>query len=307
MVNSTGQLSVVENMSDETVRPYEGTIIWSSSDDSIVSVDKNGRLTLNSKETSTVTATVENGKTAQCAVTAFDLYGLEIDPSPVSSLPVGTTVQLHAYAIATDGTRTDVTDQAQWFSNKEDIATVTAEVLVTLKKQGKARITAEYGFSAFCSISVPNASSPYIQSIGITGADTISVGKTEQMSVAVHWSSGSTETADRTKVTWSVSDTTIGSIDSSGNFTGNKAGRVTLTASYNGLTVTKTVTVADDTKLFQTPAGAGTIYKKTDTDSSGAQAVRYWIYPDPYNPNYVVMPENDGSKWVEITELLNGQ
>lgn len=133
------------------------------------------------------------------------------------------------------------------------------------------------------------------------------MGKTEQMSVAVHWSSGSTETADRTKVTWSVSDTTIGSIDSSGNFTGNKAGRVTLTASYNGLTVTKTVTVADDTKLFQTPAGAGTIYKKTDTDSSGAQAVRYWIYPDPYNPNYVVMPENDGSKWVEITELLNGQ
>lgn len=131
--------------------------------------------------------------------------------------------------------------------------------------------------------------------------------KTEQMSVAVHWSSGSTETADRTKVTWSVSDTTIGSIDSSGIFTGNKAGRVTLTASYNGLTVTKTVTVADDTKLFQTPAGAGTIYKKNDTDSSGAQAVRYWIYPDPYNPNYVVMPENDGSKWAEITELLNGQ
>lgn len=180
MVNSTGQLSVVENMSDGTVRPYAGTIIWSSSDDSIVSVDKNGRLTLNSKGTSTVTATVEDGKTAQCAVTAFDLDGLEIDPSPVSSLPVGTTVQLHAYAIATDGTRTDVTDQAQWFSNKEDIATVTAE-------------------------------------------------------------------------------------------------------------------------------GAGTIYKKTDTDSSGAQAVRYWIYPDPYNPNYVVMPENDGSKWVEITELLNGQ
>lgn len=162
MVNSTGQLSVVENMSDGTVRPYAGTIIWSSSDDSIVSVDKNGRLTLNSKGTSTVTATVEDGKTAQCAVTAFDLNGLEIDPSPVSSLPVGTTVQLHAYAIATDGTRTDVTDQAQWSSNKEDIATVTAEGLVTLKKQGKARITAEYGFSAFCSISVPNASSPYI-------------------------------------------------------------------------------------------------------------------------------------------------
>jgi hypothetical protein len=48
----------------------------------------------------------------------------------------------------------------------------------------------------------------------------------------------------------------------------------------------------------------GTIYKRTETDGSGAQAVSYWIYPDPYNPNYVVMPGDDGSKWVEITDML---
>jgi uncharacterized protein YjdB len=395
MVNSTGQLSVVDEMSDGAVQPYAGKISWSSSDNSIVSVDKNGKITLNSRGTASITATAEDGKTAQCPVTVFDLYGLEIDPSSVSSLPAGTTVQLHAYAITTDGTRTDVTDQTQWSSNKEDVATVTSGGLVTLKNPGNARITAQYGYSVVCTVSVPNASSPYIQSIGITGADTVSAGSSQQMSVSVKWSNR-TESADSTKVTWSVSDTTIGSIDSRGNFTGNKAGQVTLTAGYNGLTAVKTVTVVDHTGLFQTltgtsqidghtvnvyawpsvpvgqkddstqftvPAGfyqkdsqlycvpedfstswktinysfssltgggkmiplsgkvaedqdltfngtkgmdiaPGTIYKRTETDGSGAQAVSYWIYPDPYNPNYVVMPGDDGSKWVEITDML---
>ncbi len=64
-INTTGKLTA-------TVKPANAvnkTLTWTSSDSSVVSVDKNGNLTAKKKGSATITATAPNGKKATCVVT----------------------------------------------------------------------------------------------------------------------------------------------------------------------------------------------------------------------------------------------
>lgn len=152
-------------------------------------------------------------------------------------------------------TTTIVTDdggvpEVTWSSSDETVATV-AGGTVTAVKAGTATITAAMadGTKAECEVKV------IVSAIGITLADSqMIVGAKQRAAFAM----GAVITPDdvtETDTEWSSSDETVAAIDSDGNITAKAVGTANITATVNGHTDTKSVTVVDSvdsTGGFQT-------------------------------------------------------
>lgn len=145
---------------DATTFAVDGTevlreVTWSSNDDTIASVDDNGRVTGHMPGTANITAESE-GKSATAVVI--------VKPQPVDSVTltpsvevvgVGDTLQLVAKAFAADGS--ELMGRAVSFSSDDmSVATVDANGVVSGLTNGDATITATIGMvSATAVIVVP--------------------------------------------------------------------------------------------------------------------------------------------------------
>jgi uncharacterized protein YjdB len=145
-----------------TVKPYEATnkaILWSSSNESVATVDENGRVTGASAGTATITATtVDGGKTAKCQITvrsSIRVTGVWLNKY-YDSLKAGQSGKLYATVFPYNANNKDVT----WSSSNNSVVTVDANGKYTAKKVGTARITvttADGGYTATCTITVTRA------------------------------------------------------------------------------------------------------------------------------------------------------
>lgn len=117
------------------------TVTWSSSDESITTVDGNGLVTAHALGTATITATSESkSATAQITVAVAPVATVAVSPSSVSVLP-GATTQLTATTSDASGhvlTGRTVT----WSSSDATKATVDGNGLVTGVAYGQVTITA---------------------------------------------------------------------------------------------------------------------------------------------------------------------
>lgn len=148
-----------------TVKPEDAsnpTVIWTSSDESVATVDENGLVTAVGNGTATITATSADGteKSASCTVTVIDP-----DNIPVSSITIsGGNVTLEAsstYAISVTVKPNDAANAAIiWTSSDESVATVDENGVVTAVGKGTATITATaadgYGATASFTVNVSN-------------------------------------------------------------------------------------------------------------------------------------------------------
>ncbi len=146
-VNSTAQLMA-------KLKPTNATnqkVAWSSSDDTVASVDENGKVTAKDVGTATITVTTDDGShTAECEVTVTGVTGITLNESSIT-LRVGEDFQLEA----TEEIRTKARSAAQWSSSDEKIATVDGSGKVTAVAVGKARITVRMsGYMAVCEVRV---------------------------------------------------------------------------------------------------------------------------------------------------------
>ena len=149
-----------------TVTPENATnkaVTWKSSDDTIATVDNNGKVTAVKEGTATITVTTEDGnKTATCAVTVaaatVPVTGVTLNKTS-TSLYVGDTETLTATVEPSDATNRAVT----WTSSDSTVATVDQNGLVTALARGTAVITATAadgsGASASCTVTVSRYSS----------------------------------------------------------------------------------------------------------------------------------------------------
>lgn len=227
--DSKEQLKVTITPTDATYR----NVTWTSSNDSVASVDNSGNVTAKSIGTAVITATTKDGKSAECTVTVkqkeIAIQYIYLNYGSLSMMK-GRSVQITAY-IGPDNTTFSKT--VKWSSSNENVATVDSDGNVTAIAAGKATITAETvnGKTATCSVSV------YENPItGITLSNS-SITLKEGSSYIIGTSISPSDTTDDKTLTWTSSNPAIATVDSDGNVTAKKAGTTVITAtSVNGVT-----------------------------------------------------------------------
>ncbi len=206
------------------------TIVWKSSDESIVRVEE-GVLYALKIGSAKVTATCGN-KSASCTVNVVPIAVTEISLDQTSaSLRVDETVKL----TATVGPDNATDKTVIWTSSNEDVATV-EDGLVTAKSVGTATVTAKVGEkTATCAITVEATPVTSI-TLDKTSAS-LKAGETVTLTATVNPS----DATDKT-VTWSTSDASVATV-SNGVVTAKKVGTATITAKAGDKTATCKVTV----------------------------------------------------------------
>ena len=196
--------------------PSGAAISWSSSNSRVATVN-NGRVSAVSSGNSTITAQFSQGDrsySATCQVNVSQT-GITLSQYNISNLYVGGTANLSA-STSPSG------QSVSWSSSNSSVATVSNSGRVTAVGAGSATITAQfvYGgttYSESCSVSVIEVS------IRISDSSlSMTVGDKEYLS-AITSPSGES-------ISWSSSDSSVASVNSSGRVTAVGAGSTTITA-----------------------------------------------------------------------------
>ena len=237
-VGSAVQLTAVAR--DSAGGPLAGRpVTWTTSDLAVATVNANGSVTSNAVGSATITATSEGKSgTAAITVTAVPVASLTVNPAS-ASVAVGATRQLSA--VTKDSAGNTLTGRViTWSSSNTAVATVNSSGLVTGVAAGSATITAtSEGKSGTATITVTNVP---VASVTVNPATaSIQTGSTQQLSAVTKDSAGNTLTGR--VVTWSSSNSSVASVNSSGLVTGVTAGSATITATSEGKSGTATITV----------------------------------------------------------------
>lgn len=222
-----------------TVKPSNATdksVIWSSSDKSVVKVDSNGKVTGVKVGTATITVkTVSGAKVASCKIHVVrKVKSITLNKSDVV-LYLNKTATLKAYITPSDATVKTV----KWSSSNTAVLRVSDKGLLTPVKPGKAVITAttvDGGLKARCTVSVEvPATSLKISKSSLT----LYSGKTYTLTSSISPSNTTNKT-----IKWTSSNEKVATVSASGKITAVGGGKATITAkTSNGLTRTCTVTV----------------------------------------------------------------
>lgn len=206
-----------------TVSPENATykdVTWSSSRETVASVDQTGKVTTLKAGTATIQAKAGE-KTATCTVTVIvPPEGITISESSIT-LEEEQKKMLYATVTPDDTTDPSVT----WQSSDNSVATV-QNGLVTAIKVGTCIVTAKVGgLSASCDVTVKE------KTISVTGVKLnkrnteIIKGESETLVATV-----SPENATDKTVTWSSKDESIATVDQNGKVTAIKGGETTIYA-----------------------------------------------------------------------------
>ncbi len=193
------------------------TVTWTSDDESVATVDSEGKVTAVSVGSCNVTATAGE-KSAKCKITVM---------SPASEITVSEkTVSLHSgdtKQLTTVLAPDDCTDTVSWNSSNEETATVDENGLVTALKPGKAVITAAAtsGVIDTCMVTVDAPA----KNISFENEEvSINIGETLKLKAIVD-PEFTTDT-----ISWSSSNSDICIVDEDGNITGFGKGSAVITA-----------------------------------------------------------------------------
>lgn len=215
-------------------------LTWTSSDDTVATVDENGVVTAVGAGTATIRATLNANEDiyAECAVTVsvpLESITLSADKE-TDSLEVGDTVNL---TVGYNPEDTTVTREVVWTSSDDTVATVDNGI-VTAVGGGTATITATVnGISATRDVRVLKHTTGI--SLGTTEMNLMKGDVSDPIAVTFD----PADTDDSKEVTWSSDNTAVAAVDREGRVTGIGEGTavITATAVDGGFTASCTVTV----------------------------------------------------------------
>lgn len=243
-VGSSRQLEATgENCKDVT---------YASDNETVASVDENGKVTAKAAGTAVITATSAAGKTAQYKLTV-KTPSVKINVSSKTLYVKGSpaTVTLKA-------TTAGVTGKVTYTSSKPSVATVAANGKVTAKAAGTAVITAKCGnYKATCKITVKKPSVKASAS-----AKTVFVGGTSQITVKKTGVSG--------KVTYTSSNKSVAVVSAGGKVTAKKAGTATITVKCGSYKATCKITVKKGSLKITSKTAVSVKAKKTTAIKAAA-------------------------------------
>lgn len=213
-----------------TVKPDNATnktVTWSSEEESVATVDNNGKVTAIAKGTAKITCTANDGSgvAAECAVTVTVPKPDKIVLPDEATVTAGASITLTPEVTPANAEYT-----LMWTSKDETIATVDENGVVTGVKKGQTFIIVETdnGKKAYCMLTV-TAQVPI--RIELPEEATIYVGQTITLTPTI------TPKDAETTLIWTSNKPSVASVDANGVLTGKAEGLALVTVSTsNGLT-----------------------------------------------------------------------
>lgn len=240
--------SLTLNVTIEPENATDKSLAWSSSDENIVDVDDNGKITAISSGTATIQAYSNSGQvTATCTVTVKEIIvpvtKITVSPDTLT-LVVGDSENLSATVEPENATDKSV----KWTSGDESVATVDDSGLVTAVAAGGCTIyasTLDGGISGSCTVTVNNPTYPTTSVQLSENEISIEENTSHTLEVTI-LPENTTDTAS-----WSSNDESVAKVDQSGNVTAVAPGTAIITVTsgeYSDtcyVTVTQAVVPAD--------------------------------------------------------------
>lgn len=220
-------------------------VTYASDNETVASVDANGKVTAKAAGTAVITATSAAGKTAQYKLTV-KMPSVKMNVSAKTLYVKGSPA-----AVTLKATTAGVTGKVTYTSSKPSVAAVAANGKVTAKATGTAVITAKCGnYKATCKITVKKPSVKASAS-----AKTVFVGGTSQIKVTKAGVSG--------KVTYTSSNKSVAAVSKSGKITAKKAGTATITVKCGNYKATCKITVKKGSLKITSKTAVSVKAKKT--------------------------------------------
>jgi len=253
----TLQFTAIGVYTDNTTQNLTQSVTWSSVNSAIAVISSaqgsSGLARSLAAGTTTIRATSGNvqGSTS-LTVTSATLLGLDVTPA-IPSIPTGLRQQFFATGTFSDGTTKDMTSEVTWTSTEAGVSTVSnatgSKGLATTLVQGTATITATFGMvSGSTLLTVIPAT---IVTIEVDPFDlNIPRGSSQQFTAAGIYSDD-TVIDITAEVTWSSSAASVATVGNGTGFNGIATaiapGTATITASYQGIAGSATLTVTSPT------------------------------------------------------------
>lgn len=253
------ELKVGETVSiTATVLPENTTdkkVIWTSSDESIATVDGNGIITAVAVGNATITATCGEA-TASCAVTVTEVPVVSAESITLSEqsaeLKVGESLRLTATVLPENATDKKVT----WTSSDESIATVNTLGRITAVAVGTVTITATCGdITATCTVTVIEEPAITAQFITLSMNDAKMKAGENLILIATVLP----ENAVDKSVVWTTSDASVATVDSYGLVSAVNAGEAIITATCGSVSASCAVYVEKEEPKGEEKQFVGTL------------------------------------------------
>ncbi|MEI6740566.1 MAG: Ig-like domain-containing protein [Gemmatimonadaceae bacterium] len=214
-------------------------VYWTTGDPAIAAISTTGVVTGLSVGTTTITATVDGiSASTTVTVTPARVATVTVTPAVASLLPGSTQAFV---ATARDANGTVLTGRpVLWSSTNAPSGAISAAGVLTAYAQGTITVTATVeGVDGTATVTVRPVP---VAAVTVSPAgSTVYLGNTQQMTASARDAAGAALTGRG--VVWSVSDTTVATISPTGLVTTLKVGRVTVTATVEGVAGSSTITV----------------------------------------------------------------
>lgn len=270
-LGSTHQMEAVINSNADDKR-----VKWFSDDESIATIDADGKVTAVGYGTALITLLSVNGMTAQATVyVPAEVASILLDPAALMISP-GDSRMLDAYVFPGNAQKRELI----WESSNPEIARVDQEGNVTAVKNGQCQIRAmtENGVYAIAEVTVakvPSTLSFREETVYLTRTN-----RTQQITPVI-----TPENASDAILTWATSDENIALVEN-GKVIGMGFGSATITAtSENGLTAKCTVVVTEE--------ATGAAFSQ--------EAYRVFVGSDPFTPEIVFTPKGAADQILSYT------
>ena len=237
-LGTTVQLSA--EVRDQNARVMAGaTVTWTSSANSVATVDASGLVTAAGNGTATITASVGSASGSAVVTVTQSVASVEVSPSVDELTALGQTVQLTAEAFDENG-HAVAGAEFSWESSDAAVATVDAGGLVTGVAEGVATITASAGEASGSAVVTVMQSVASVE-VSPSVDELTALGQTVQLTAEAFDENG--HAVAGAEFSWESSDAAVATVDAGGLVTGVAEGVATITASAGEASGSAVVTV----------------------------------------------------------------